>query len=47
IAERTIRDTEAACYLAADGVQLGLADQVASPDAAFRDLLKLVGENNG
>ncbi|HHH1972432.1 TPA: S49 family peptidase [Yersinia enterocolitica] len=47
IAERTIRDTEAACFLAADGVQLGLADQVASPDAAFRDLLKLVGENNG
>ncbi|WP_174635057.1 S49 family peptidase [Yersinia thracica] len=47
IAERTIRDTEAACYLAVDGVQLGLADQVASPDAAFRDLLTLVGENNG
>lgn len=47
IAERTIRDTEAACYLAADGVQLGLADQVASPDSAFRDLLTLVGENNG
>ncbi|QDW34287.1 S49 family peptidase [Yersinia sp. KBS0713] len=47
IAERTIRDTEAACFLAADGVQLGLADQVASPDVAFRDLLKLVGENNG
>lgn len=47
IAERTIRDTEAACFLAADGVQLGLADQVASPDVAFRDLLTLVGENNG
>ncbi|EPJ1396505.1 TPA: S49 family peptidase [Yersinia enterocolitica] len=44
IAERTIRDTEAACFLAADGVQLGLADQVASPDVAFRDLLTLVGE---
>lgn len=44
IAERTIRDTEAACFLAADGVQLGLADQVASPDIAFRDLLTLVGE---
>lgn len=44
IAERTIRDTEAACFLAADGVQLGLADQVAPPDVAFRDLLTLVGE---
>ena len=44
IAERTIRDTEAACFLAVDGVQLGLADQVASPDVAFRDLLTLIGE---
>lgn len=44
IAERAIRDTEASCYLAADGVQLGLADQVASPDVAFRDLLTLIGE---
>ena len=44
IAERTVRDTEAACFLGADGVQLGLADQVASPDAAFRDLLQLSGE---
>lgn len=44
IAERTVRDTEAACFLGGDGVQLGLADEVASPDAAFRDLLKLVGE---
>lgn len=44
IAERTIRDTEAACFLAADGVQLGLADEVAAPDAAFRDLLNQVGE---
>lgn len=44
IAEKTIRDTEAACFLGADGVQLGLADKVASPDSAFRDLLQLVGE---
>ncbi|MFS7246609.1 S49 family peptidase [Rahnella inusitata] len=44
IAERTVRDTEAACFLGSDGVQLGLADQVSSPDAAFRDLLQLVGE---
>ena len=34
ITEKTVRDTEAACFLGADGVQLGLADQVASPDAA-------------
>lgn len=44
IAEKTVRDTEAACFLGADGVRLGLADQVASPDAAFRDLLQLSGE---
>ncbi|MCC3745318.1 S49 family peptidase [Rouxiella badensis] len=44
ITEKTVRDTEAACFLGADGVQLGLADEVASPDAAFRDLLQLVGE---
>lgn len=44
ITEKTVRDTEAACFLGADGVQLGLADRVASPDAAFRDLLQLVGE---
>ncbi|MFS7358662.1 S49 family peptidase [Rahnella inusitata] len=44
IAEITVRDTEAACFLGSDGVQLGLADQVSSPDAAFRDLLQLVGE---
>lgn len=44
IAEKTVRDTEAACFLGVDGVQLGLADQVAAPDAAFRDLLQLVGE---
>ena len=44
IAERTVRDAEAACFLGGDGVQLGLADEVASPDAAFRDLLQLVGE---
>lgn len=44
IAEKNVRDTEAACFLGADGVQLGLADEMASPDAAFRDLLQLVGE---
>lgn len=44
IAEKTVRDTEATCFLGVDGVQLGLADQVAAPDAAFRDLLQLVGE---
>ncbi|CAI1576718.1 Protease 4 [Serratia proteamaculans] len=44
IAEKTVRDTQAACFLGVDGVQLGLADAVAPPDAAFRDLLQLVGE---
>lgn len=44
IAEKAVRDTQAACFLGADGVQRGLADEVASPDAAFRDLLHLVGE---
>ncbi|MCK8543982.1 S49 family peptidase, partial [Yersinia ruckeri] len=44
IAEKIIRDTQAACLLAADGVQLGLADEVAAPDTAFRALLNQVGE---
>ncbi|MDC9598737.1 S49 family peptidase [Xenorhabdus anantnagensis] len=41
--EKTIRDTQAACYLAADGVQLGLADVVATPDIAFQTLMKEAG----
>jgi signal peptide peptidase SppA len=39
IAASVVRDTEAACYLGADGVERGLADAVAAPDAAFRALL--------
>ncbi|MDC9607046.1 S49 family peptidase [Xenorhabdus griffiniae] len=41
--EKTIRDTQAACYLAAEGVQLGLADVVATPDIAFQTLMKESG----
>ncbi|MDC9591606.1 S49 family peptidase, partial [Xenorhabdus sp. XENO-10] len=43
ITEKTIRDTQAACYLAAEGVQLGLADVVATPDIAFQTLMKEAG----
>lgn len=39
IAASKVRDTEAATYLGASGVEQGLADQVAAPDAAFRALL--------
>lgn len=39
IAASVVRDTEAACYLGASGVEIGLADAVAAPDAAFRALL--------
>lgn len=38
-----IRNTQAACYLAAEGVQRGLADGVASPDVAFQTLMKEAG----
>ncbi|WP_086110742.1 S49 family peptidase [Xenorhabdus vietnamensis] len=43
ISEKIIRDTQAACYLAADGVHLGLADTVATPDVAFQTLMKDAG----
>lgn len=33
-----IRDLEAACFMAGRGVELGLADEVGSPDAAFLKL---------
>lgn len=39
IAASKVRDTEAATYLGSAGVEQGLADQVAAPDAAFRALL--------
>jgi signal peptide peptidase SppA len=39
IAASVVRDTEAATYLGSAGVELGLADAVAAPDAAFKALL--------
>ncbi|WP_038196699.1 S49 family peptidase [Xenorhabdus bovienii] len=44
VSEKIIRDTQAACFLAAEGVQLGLADAVATPDAAFQTLMNEVGD---
>ena len=43
ISEKTVRNTQAACFLAADGVSLGLADEVITPDAAFRKLINEAG----
>ena len=37
----SVRDTQAATYLGADGVSQGLADYVMAPDAAFRSLTKI------
>ena len=39
----TVRDTQAATYLGKSGVELGLADIVLSPDAAFLALLETLG----
>jgi signal peptide peptidase SppA len=39
IAASKVRDTEAATFMGSQGVELGLADAVAAPDAAFRALL--------
>ncbi len=39
IAADVVRDTQAACFMAAQGVSLGLADAVMAPDAAFLALL--------
>lgn len=39
IAAKKVRDTEAATYLGATGVEQGLADAVMAPDAAFMALL--------
>lgn len=44
ISFKAIRNTQAATFLAAEGVELGLADAIASPDAAFRELIELTGE---
>lgn len=43
LSETVVRNTQAACYLAAEGVQMGLADVVASPDVAFQELMKESG----
>lgn len=45
LSETVVRNTQAACYLAAEGVQMGLADVVASPDVAFQELMKESGVN--
>lgn len=43
ISAKVVKSTQAACFMAADGVELGLADEVCTPDAAFRHLLSLTG----
>ncbi|MFC0140360.1 S49 family peptidase [Erwinia mallotivora] len=43
ITDDIIRKTQAACFMAPDGVRLGLADAVAAPDAAFNELMKIAG----
>ncbi|CBG89341.1 S49 family peptidase [Citrobacter rodentium] len=43
ISAKVIKNTQAACFMAGDGVELGLADEVITPDAAFRKLLSLTG----
>lgn len=42
ISAATVRDTQAATYMGDKGVALGLADEVAAPDAAFRALIQRV-----
>ncbi|MBV2161411.1 S49 family peptidase [Achromobacter denitrificans] len=43
IAPESVRDTQAACFMGAAGVSRGLADAVMAPDAAFLELLDLLG----
>lgn len=43
ISAKAIKNTQAACFMAGDGVEQGLADEVITPDAAFRKLLSLTG----
>ncbi|MDR5797240.1 S49 family peptidase [Caballeronia sp. LZ008] len=42
IAAATVRDTQAATFMGEKGVALGLADEVAAPDAAFRALIQSI-----
>jgi len=43
IAAATVRDWQASTFMGAQGVALGLADEVAAPDAAFRALIQQIG----
>ncbi|MGV6478782.1 S49 family peptidase [Pantoea agglomerans] len=43
ISADAIRKTQAACFMATEGVDIGLADSVAAPDEAFADLMKTAG----
>lgn len=43
ISADAIRKTQAACFMASEGVDIGLADSVAAPDEAFADLMKTAG----
>lgn len=43
LSEKKIRDMQAGTFLGADSVKQGLADEVMSPDAAFRDILEEIG----
>ncbi|URF02800.1 S49 family peptidase [Cupriavidus campinensis] len=42
ISAATVRDTQAATFMGDAGVALGLADEVAAPDAAFRALIQSI-----
>jgi signal peptide peptidase SppA len=42
IAAATVRDMQASTFMGEKGVALGLADEVAAPDAAFRALIKQI-----
>lgn len=44
ISEKVVRNTQAQCFMSAAGVEIGFADEVASPDQAFRKLLNLIEE---
>ncbi len=44
LSEKVVINTQAACFMAAAGVEIGLADKVMTPDVAFRQLLKLSGD---
>jgi capsid assembly protease len=43
VSAEKIRDTEAGTFLGADGVAVGLADEVLSPDEAFMSLIEQIG----